>query len=147
MQIRCLLTFLCDITNHADTDNIFSRRCIGDDKHSVLIGCDANRQRCTRFRVHKNDCSEVKRFGCRLIKNCTCDGGDAPRRQKESAGSLLIIILISVTSLDYRILLEADFLVNSFDDHLAPEGIITFRNHVFRSESAISMLNDMWGLE
>ena len=23
---------------------------------------------------------------------------------------------------------------------------ITFRNHVFRSESAISMLNDMWGL-
>ena len=24
---------------------------------------------------------------------------------------------------------------------------ITFRNHVFCSESAISMLNDMWGLE
>ena len=54
---------------------------------------------------------------------------------------------MDVTSLDYRILLEADFLVNSFEDHLAPEGIITFRNHVFRSESAISMLNDMWGLE
>ena len=55
--------------------------------------------------------------------------------------------LKDVTSLDYRILLEADFLVNSFDDHLATKGIITFRNHVFRSESAISMLNDMWGLE
>jgi len=52
-----------------------------------------------------------------------------------------------VTSLDHRILLEADFLVNSFEAHLAPEGIITFRNHVFRSESAIRMLNDMWGLE
>ena len=51
-----------------------------------------------------------------------------------------------VTSLDHRILLEADFLVNSFEDHLALEGIITFRDHVFRSESAISMLNDMWGL-
>ena len=51
-----------------------------------------------------------------------------------------------VTSLDHRILLEADFLVNSFEDHLALEGIITFRNHVFRSESAINMLNDMWGL-
>jgi len=38
------------------------------------------------------------------------------------------------------------FLVNSFEAHLAPEGIITFRDHVFRSESAISMLNDMWGL-
>ncbi len=24
---------------------------------------------------------------------------------------------------------------------------ITFRDHVFRSKSAISMLNDMWGLE
>ena len=46
----------------------------------------------------------------------------------------------------HRILLEAYFLVNSFEDHLAPEGIITFRDHVFRSESAISMLNDMWGL-
>ena len=52
-----------------------------------------------------------------------------------------------VTSLDHRILLEADFLVNSFEAHLAPEAIITFRNHVFRSASAISMLNDMWGLE
>ena len=41
----------------------------------------------------------------------------------------------------------ADFLVNSFEAHLAPEGIITFRDHVFRSESAIRMLNDMWGLE
>ena len=51
-----------------------------------------------------------------------------------------------VTSLDHRILLEADFLVNSFEAHLAPEGIITFRDHVFRSESAISMLNDMWGV-
>ena len=51
-----------------------------------------------------------------------------------------------VTSLDHRILLEADFLVNSFEAHLAPEGIITFRDHVFHSESAISMLNDMWGL-
>ena len=52
-----------------------------------------------------------------------------------------------ITNLDHRILLEADFLVNSFEAHLAPEGIITFRDHVFRSESAISMLNDMWGLE
>ena len=52
-----------------------------------------------------------------------------------------------VTSLDHRILIEADFLVNSFEAHLAPEGIITFRDHVFRSESAIRMLNDMWGLE
>ncbi len=51
-----------------------------------------------------------------------------------------------VTSADHRILLEADFLVNSFEDHLTHEGIITFRERVFRSTSAIRMLNDMWGL-
>ena len=53
----------------------------------------------------------------------------------------------NVTSADHRILLEADFLVNSFEDNLSQEGIITFRNQVFRSASAISMLNDMWNLQ
>ena len=53
----------------------------------------------------------------------------------------------NIDGIDYQILVEADFLVNSFEAHLAPEGIITFRDHVFRSESAIRMLNDMWGLE
>lgn len=89
------------------------------------------------------------------------DGGDAPRIQHfvkvhDFARMMIerICWLIAhhhtykdVTSLDHRILLEADFLVNSFEAHLAPEAIITFRNHVFRSASAISMLNDMWGLE
>lgn len=51
-----------------------------------------------------------------------------------------------VVSKDHRILLEADFLVNSFEDQVSKEGIIAFRENVFRSESAISMLNDMWGL-
>ena len=53
----------------------------------------------------------------------------------------------NVTSADHRILLEADFLVNSFEDNLSQEGIITFRNRVFRSASAISMLNDMWNIQ
>lgn len=52
----------------------------------------------------------------------------------------------NVTSADHRILLEADFLVNSFEDNLSIEAVKTFRNNVFRSPSAISMLNDMWGL-
>lgn len=51
-----------------------------------------------------------------------------------------------VTSRDHRILLEADFLVNSFEDNISKDGIIAFRDNVFRSESAISMLNDMWWL-
>lgn len=52
-----------------------------------------------------------------------------------------------VTSADHRILLEADFLVNSFEDHIAPNGIVTFREKVFRSTSAIDMLNKMWNIE
>ncbi len=51
-----------------------------------------------------------------------------------------------VTSIDHRILLEADFLVNSFEDGVSPEGVVAFRDNVFRSASAIRMLNDMWNL-
>ena len=53
----------------------------------------------------------------------------------------------NVTSADHRILLEADFLVNSFEDHLAFNGIKTFRDNVFRSAYAIELLNKMWGIE
>ena len=53
----------------------------------------------------------------------------------------------NVTSLDHRILLEADFLVNSFEANVSREGIIAFRNNVFRSASAIALLNTMWNLE
>ena len=77
------------------------------------------------------------------------DGGDAPRIQhfvKVHDFARMIAMAEGMNQEDLFVL-EADFLVNSFEDHLAPEGIITFRDHVFRSESAIRMLNDMWGLE
>lgn len=51
-----------------------------------------------------------------------------------------------VTSPDHRILLEADFMVNSVEDNVSREGIIAFRENVFRSKTAITMLNDMWNL-
>lgn len=51
-----------------------------------------------------------------------------------------------VTSADHRILLEADFLVNSFEANVSKEGIISFCKNVFRSESAIAMLSDMWNI-
>lgn len=52
----------------------------------------------------------------------------------------------NVTSIDHRILLEADFLVNSFEDDFSLDGIIAFRDNVFSSVSAINILNDMWNL-
>lgn len=52
-----------------------------------------------------------------------------------------------VKDADHRILLEADFLVNSYEDNVSKDGIVAFRNNVFRSESAIEMLNRMWNLK
>lgn len=52
-----------------------------------------------------------------------------------------------VKDLDHRILLEADFLVNSFEDNVPMEGILAFRANVFRTESGISMLNEMWNIQ
>lgn len=49
-----------------------------------------------------------------------------------------------VTAADHRILLEADFLVNGYEDGLSTEAIVHFRDLVFRSPSAIDMLNDMF---
>ena len=39
-----------------------------------------------------------------------------------------------VDGLDYQILLEADFLVNSFEDNLNKEAVITFRDKVLRQK-------------
>lgn len=51
-----------------------------------------------------------------------------------------------VKDVDHCILLEADFLVNSFEDNISKEAVIIFRDNVFRSSSAIEMLNNMWKL-
>lgn len=53
----------------------------------------------------------------------------------------------NVNDIDHRILLEADFLVNSYEDNISMEGIIAFRKNVFRSPSAIQMLNEMWNIK
>ncbi|MDO5381585.1 MAG: HD domain-containing protein [Eubacteriales bacterium] len=52
-----------------------------------------------------------------------------------------------VDGLDYRILLEADFLVNAYEDDLSPEAICTFREKVFRTKTGTQMLNVMYNLE
>ena len=52
-----------------------------------------------------------------------------------------------VEGLDYRILLEADFLVNAYEDDLEPTAIATFRDKVFRTKTGIGLLNTMFGAE
>lgn len=47
---------------------------------------------------------------------------------------------------DYRILLEADFLVNAYEDSLDTESICTFRKNVFRTASGTKLLDTMYGI-
>ena len=49
-----------------------------------------------------------------------------------------------VVGMDYQILLEADFLVNAFEDNLPREAIISFRDKVFRSATGKRMLETMF---
>ena len=51
-----------------------------------------------------------------------------------------------VDGLDYQILLEADFLVNSFEDNLDKETVITFRDKVFKTQTGINILNTMFDI-
>lgn len=51
-----------------------------------------------------------------------------------------------VDGLDYQILLEADFLVNAYEDGLSVQGISAFRAKVFRTRSGIRLLDAVYGL-
>ncbi|WP_405382574.1 HD domain-containing protein [Phascolarctobacterium sp.] len=51
-----------------------------------------------------------------------------------------------VDGLDYQILLEADFLVNAYEDDLSTDAIASFREKVFRTKTGIKILNTMFGL-
>ena len=48
---------------------------------------------------------------------------------------------------DYQILLEADFLVNAYEDGLNSESIRTFQKNVFQTKTGIELLNLMYGLK
>ena len=51
-----------------------------------------------------------------------------------------------IDGLDYQILLEADFLVNAYEDQLKPEAIIHFRDKVFRTKTGLQLLQDTYGV-
>lgn len=52
----------------------------------------------------------------------------------------------NVDGLDYRILLEADFLVNALEDDLPKEAIRKSRENVFETETGVYLLNTMFGV-
>lgn len=51
-----------------------------------------------------------------------------------------------VEGIDWQILLEADFLVNAYEDHIAIDGIRTFEENVFKTVTGKHLLEEMFGL-
>ena len=45
----------------------------------------------------------------------------------------------------HQILVEADFLVNIYDDHISPELAKSVKQNIFRTESGIRMFEHMYG--
>ena len=50
----------------------------------------------------------------------------------------------NIDGLDYQILVEADFLVNIFEDHLSENAIESTRRKIFKTEAGLQLLNDMY---
>lgn len=52
----------------------------------------------------------------------------------------------SVDGMDYRILLEADFLVNLYEDSSPAEAVEHALSHIFRTKTGISVCRTMFGI-
>ena len=46
-----------------------------------------------------------------------------------------------IKEIDYQVLIEADFLVNAFEDNVPVEAISNFRTNIFKTEAGIKLLN------
>lgn len=53
----------------------------------------------------------------------------------------------NIDSLDYQILVEADFLVNLFEDNEDKEAVLKVRERIFKTAAGTKILNEMFGLE
>lgn len=52
-----------------------------------------------------------------------------------------------IDSLDYQILVEADFIVNLFEDQAGEEAVRKARDRIFRTKTGTLVLNEMFGLK
>lgn len=46
---------------------------------------------------------------------------------------------------DFQILVEADFLVNCYEDHLPPVAVRTVKDKYFRTEAGLALISGMYG--
>ena len=50
----------------------------------------------------------------------------------------------NIDNIDYQILIEADFLVNIYEDEIKKEAIINIKNKIFKTKSGINFLNNLY---
>lgn len=53
----------------------------------------------------------------------------------------------NIDSLDYQILVEADFIVNLYEDGEKKDAALAVRKRIFKTKTGIKILNEMFGLE
>lgn len=53
----------------------------------------------------------------------------------------------NIDSADYQILVEADFLVNMFEDDEDVKHVRAVRDKIFKTKTGTEIINAMWGLE
>jgi hypothetical protein len=49
-----------------------------------------------------------------------------------------------IDGIDFQILVEADFLVNIYEDNMGREKIIKIRDNIFKTASGIELLEDLY---
>ena len=52
----------------------------------------------------------------------------------------------NIQGLDYQILVEADFLVNAYEDEMDEDAINTVRERIFRTKTGIELLDTLYSL-
>jgi len=52
----------------------------------------------------------------------------------------------NVDGTDYQVLIEADFLVNAYEDDLSPKAVTHFRDRYFRTKAGTEFLNTIYSL-
>lgn len=52
----------------------------------------------------------------------------------------------NIDSLDYQILVEADFIVNLFEDHVDEQAVRSARDKIFKTKTGTKVLSEMFGL-
>lgn len=51
-----------------------------------------------------------------------------------------------IDGMDYRILVEADFLVNLYEDHASPQAVETALREIFKTPSGTRLCREMFGI-